>query len=113
MQRVRYINPRFGEVEIRPDTQGPFIFESISGIHAADTALRVTYPGDGYGQPPRVTIRPNGFGRIVNSPNGVGSGMSADGVTPMNRVHIRALGGTLVAVAGAGVGDPGELHAHL
>lgn len=44
MQRVRYINPRFGEVEIRPDSQGPFIFESISGIHAADTALRVTYP---------------------------------------------------------------------
>ena len=68
--------------------------------------LRVTYPGDGYGQPPRVTIKPNGFGRIVNSPNGVGSGLSADGVTPMNRVHIRALGGTLVAVAGAGVGDP-------
>jgi len=44
MQRVRYINPRYGEVEIRPDTDGPFIFESISGIHAADTALRVTYP---------------------------------------------------------------------
>ena len=44
MQRVRYINPRFGEVDIRPDSQGPFIFESISGIHAADTALRVTYP---------------------------------------------------------------------
>lgn len=66
--------------------------------------LRVTYPGDGYGQPPRVTIKPNGFGRIVNSPDGVGSGSSAG--TPMNRVHIRSLGGTLVAVAGAGVGDP-------
>ena len=68
--------------------------------------LRVTYPGDGYGQPPRVTIKPNGFGRIVASPNGVGNGTSADGVTQMNRVHIRSLGGTLVAVAGAGVGDP-------
>ena len=76
------------------------------GPNGAIGILRVTYPGDGYGQPPRVTIRPNGFGRIVNSPNGVGSGLSADGVTPMNRVHIRALGGTLVAVAGAGVGDP-------
>ena len=42
----------------------------------------------------------------MSSPNGVGSGTSADGVTPMNRVHIRSLGGTLVAVAGAGVGDP-------
>ena len=53
-----------------------------------------------------MTIKPNGFGRIVASPNGVGNGTSADGVTQMNRVHIRSLGGTLVAVAGAGVGDP-------
>ena len=29
-----------------------------------------TDPGDGYGQPPRVTIKPNGFGRIVDSPDG-------------------------------------------
>ena len=28
--------------------------------------LRITYPGEGYGQAPRVTIRPNGFGRIVD-----------------------------------------------
>ncbi|MFM7137729.1 MAG: beta strand repeat-containing protein, partial [Planctomycetota bacterium] len=76
------------------------------GPNGSIASLRVTYPGDGYGQPPRVTIKPNGFGRIVNSPNGIGSGLSTDGVTPMNRVHIRSLGGKLVAVAGAGVGDP-------
>jgi hypothetical protein len=66
------------------------------------TSLTVTYPGDGYGQPPRVTIRPNGFGRIVDSPSGPTK--TADD-TPLNRVHIRSIGGTLVAVAGAGVGD--------
>ncbi|MGB8852028.1 MAG: DUF4347 domain-containing protein [Pirellulales bacterium] len=77
-------------------------------------ALVVTYPGDGYGQPPRVTIKPNGFGRIVDSPVGATTrdniqasltNLSADG-TPVNRVHIRAMGGTLVAVAGTAVGDP-------
>lgn len=79
---------------------------TATAIVAADgsiESLRVTYPGDGYGQPPRVTIRPNGFGRIVDAPSGPTT--AADG-TPLNRVHIRSIGGTLVAVAGAGVGDP-------
>ena len=79
---------------------------TATAIVAADgsiESLRITYPGDGYGQPPRVTIRPNGFGRIVDPPSGPTT--AADG-TPLNRVHIRSIGGTLVAVAGAGVGDP-------
>jgi len=44
MQIVRYVNPRFGEVEIRPNTQGPFIFESISGLQSSGTIMRVTRP---------------------------------------------------------------------
>jgi acetylornithine deacetylase/succinyl-diaminopimelate desuccinylase-like protein len=32
------------------------------GPNGSIARLRVTYPGDGYGQLPRVTIRPNGFG---------------------------------------------------
>jgi hypothetical protein len=87
------------EVEV----EGLATATAIVGDDGSIAGLRVTYPGDGYGQPPKVTIRPNGFGRIVNSPSGTTA--SADG-TPMNRVHIRSIGGTLVAVAGAGVGDP-------
>ena len=85
------------------EVEGLATATAIVGDDGSITGLRVTYPGDGYGQPPKVTIRPNGFGRIVDSPSGPTT--AADG-TPLNRVHIRAIGGTLVAVAGAGVGDP-------
>ena len=85
------------------DVEGLATATAVVGDDGTITSLTLTYPGDGYGQTPRVTIRPNGFGRIVNSPNGPTT--AADG-TPLNRVHIRAIGGTLVAVAGAGVGDP-------
>ncbi len=85
------------------EVEGLATATAIVGDDGSILGLTVTYPGDGYGQPPKVTVRPNGFGRIVNSPSGPTT--AADG-TPLNRVHIRSIGGTLVAVAGAGVGDP-------
>lgn len=77
---------------------------AVVGSDGSIESLRITYPGEGYGQPPLVTIRPNGFGRVVVSPNG--QSHTAAGDVLMNRVHIRSIGGTLVAVGGAGVGDP-------
>ncbi|MFM8415184.1 MAG: beta strand repeat-containing protein, partial [Planctomycetota bacterium] len=68
--------------------------------------LRITYPGEGYGQAPRVTIRPNGFGRIVDF-DVTQPALAADG-TPLNRVHIQAAGGRLVTVAGIQIGDPSK-----
>jgi hypothetical protein len=86
----------------------------VVGGDGSIVSLRVTYPGDGYGQPPRVTIKPNGFGRLVDSPGGATTRPSMQPTTttttsyntPLNRVHIRSIGGRLVTVAGAGVGDP-------
>ncbi len=68
--------------------------------------LRITYPGEGYGQAPRVTIQPNGFGRIVDF-DLANPAVAADG-TPLNRVHIQAAGGRLVTVAGIQIGDPSK-----
>ena len=68
--------------------------------------LRITYPGEGYGQAPRVTIQPNGFGRIVDF-DVANPAVAADG-TPLNRVHIQAAGGRLVTVAGIQIGDPSK-----
>src|SRR5262249_7291206 len=61
----------------------------ISGFH-------VTYPGEGYAIAPKVTILPNGLGKIV--------GADAP-ATAQNRNHIKSSGGTLVASALDGIGD--------
>ncbi|MFM8984700.1 MAG: hypothetical protein ACKONH_01325, partial [Planctomycetia bacterium] len=68
--------------------------------------LRITYPGEGYGQAPRVTIRPNGFGLIVDF-DLANPALAADG-TPLNRAPRQAAGGRLVAVAGIQIGDPSK-----
>ena len=85
------------------EIQGEATAVPVVGGDGSIVSLRVTYPGSGYGQPPKVFVRPNGFGRVVASPNG--QTLTAAGEL-LNRVHIQAAGGKLVTVAGIQVGDP-------
>ncbi|MCD4699945.1 MAG: hypothetical protein K8R91_05160, partial [Phycisphaerae bacterium] len=58
--------------------------------------FQINNPGSGYAIAPEVTIRPNGFGKIVGS--------DAD-QTALNRTHLKSSNGYLVAVAYYGVGQ--------
>jgi hypothetical protein len=80
-------------VQIDGDATATAIVDDAGQI----TGFNITYPGEGYATAPTVTIVPNAFGRIVGVNNAT---------TALNRDHITSLGGSLVAVAYYGIGDP-------
>ncbi len=79
--------------------EGAATATAIVAPSGAISGFRVTYPGEGYAIAPKVTILPNGFGKIV------GADATA---TALNRNHIKSAGGSLEATALDGIGDPSK-----